>query len=156
MNFNLIAGLGAILLGVLYSVQAMTMRAASLGNPMAPKILPLMLGGLMILFGISQTIQAYKQTGFKLRIKKGTATDWYVNQKILWTCGMAIMYALLFNRLGYVLSTIVFLGGILTLFSGREKWQRTATVAVTFSVLIFVVFTKFLGIILPPGPIPGL
>jgi putative tricarboxylic transport membrane protein len=156
MNFNLLAGLGACLIGVLYSLQALTMRAASLGNPMAPKILPLMLGGLMILFGISQTIQALKKTGFKLVLEKGTATNRYVNIKILWTCAIALIYALLFDRLGYVLSTVLFLGGILTLFSGKEKWQRTVTVSVTFSVLIFVVFTKFLGIILPPGPIPGL
>jgi putative tricarboxylic transport membrane protein len=74
------------------------------------------------------------------------------NKMIVLTCLACIIYAILFNRIGYVLSTIVFLEAMLLLFNGKKKWKTNTIVAVVFSVFIYIVFSKLLGVILPVMP----
>ena len=73
-------------------------------------------------------------------------------QKIGLTAVCALIYAFLFDRLGYVLSTILFLEGLLILFNGFAKWKQNTIVAVIFSVVVYVLFFKLLNVYLPPFP----
>jgi len=151
MNLSLLSGVLAFVTGTIYTIQAYMLPNATIGNPMAPKILPIGLGILMILFGISLTIQEIRKGGFQF--SNGKKMEVNENLKlILYTCGACILYAILFNRLGYVLSTIVFLEIILLLFNGKEKWKINTMVSVCFSIFIYIVFSKFLGITLPVMP----
>lgn len=151
MNLSLLSGALAFIVGIIYTIQAYLLPNATIGNPMAPKILPIGLGILMILFGVSLITQEVKKSGFKFLDGKKAKID--ENLKlILYTCAACILYAILFNRIGYVLSTIVFLEIILLLFNGKEKWKVNTLVSICFSTFIYVVFSKFLGIILPVMP----
>ncbi len=150
MNLSYITGILSTLFGGFYAFQTLLMKSATIGNPLAPKMFPMGLGILMILFGIGLTITEGKKTGFSINIKNVSISE--TGRLIGYTCFAIIVYALLFNRLGYILSTIVFLEIVLSLFNGIKKWKVNTTVAVVFSVFIFIVFSKLLGIILPPIP----
>lgn len=150
MNLSLMTGLLSTVIGVFYTIQAFMIRNATIGNPMAPKVFPLALGILLIIFGLIQTVKESKG-GFNLNL--GAFQFDRSTKMIITTCGASILYALTFNRLGYVLSTVLFLEIILTLFNGRENWKINTTVALVFSIFIFVVFNNLLGIMLPKIPI---
>lgn len=151
MNLSVLAGVFTVILGIFYTIQAMLLPLASIGNPLAPKVFPLGVGILIIFFGVTLLVKEIKKSGFKFTISKNEADKG--NVKLIACISMiCILYGLIFRRLGYVISTIIFLEIILLLFNGKEKWKTNTIVAVSFSILIYVVFSMFLGVTLPPIP----
>lgn len=148
MNQSALAGILATLVGFFYTIQTLLLPKASIGNPMAPKIFPLGVGLLMIFFGVTLLVKEVRKSGFKVEnnVKSGNIK---LITYISLTC---ILYGLIFRRLGYVISTIVFLEIILFLFNGKEKWKMNTIISVCFSLFIYVVFSRFLGITLPRMP----
>lgn len=151
MNLSVLAGVFTTILGVFYTIQAVILPEASIGNPLAPKVFPLGVGILIIFFGVTLLVKEIKKSGFKLTVSKNEADKGNV-KLIAYISMICILYGLIFRRLGYVISTIIFLEIILFLFNGKEKWKINTIVAVSFSVLIYVVFSMFLGVTLPPIP----
>lgn len=63
-----------------------------------------------------------------------------------------IVYLLIFEKLGFVLSSILFLMAICCFFDGRpvkEMIKGAVLFSVGFSVVLYIFFAKFLGILLP-------
>ena len=150
MNKSAITGIATIIMGIAVAIKSYLLPDASVGNPMAPKMFPMGLGIIMVLLGVIFTIQEMRNVERKDDNKEKAKDN--TNKMIVLTCFSCIFYALLFNRIGYLLSTIVFLSMMLLLFNGREKWKINTVVALAFSIFIYVVFTKFLGVSLPPVP----
>ena len=71
---------------------------------------------------------------------------------ILKTAGIIIIYAVLFVPAGYVISTMIFMFMMLYLFNGKNKIKRTVITTIIFSILVYVVFSKLLGVYLPVMP----
>jgi putative tricarboxylic transport membrane protein len=85
-------------------------------------------------------------------VSAGTGLDLENVKQIGLTIVCAIIYALLFDRLGYVIATIIFLEGVLSIFNGYKNWKQNTIVAVVFSVVVYVLFFKILNVYLPPFP----
>lgn len=132
---------------------SITLPNASIGNPIEPKIFPLLLGIGTTICGIILTIiEGRKKTAGKETKKengKGLSHD---SKLIIYTCVVALVYALLFEPIGYVLSTILFMGAMLFALNGKEKWKTNIIVSLGFSIGIYILFLKLLGIPLPVMP----
>ncbi len=145
-------GLISTAFGVIYSIMAYMLPDATIGNPMEPKIFPLMLGSGTTICGILLTViegrkkQAVKET----KKANGLSHD---SKLIIYTCFVTLVYALLFERIGYVLSTIIFMNAMLFALNGKEKWKTNLIVAAAFSIGVYVIFLKLLAIPLPMMPI---
>lgn len=61
-----------------------------------------------------------------------------------------IGYAVAFIPLGYVLSTVIFIGIVVTVID-REKWKRNILFALGFATVVYLSFTQLLGVQLPSG-----
>ncbi len=148
---TLISGAISLVIGLAVTWMSLNLPAASVGIPHAPKVFPAGLGVLMIL------CSAYLLFREFLRIKKdGKTAHGTVNpflSKIIFTCLFGVMYAVLFKPIGYVLSTFVFLQAELFLFNGAAKWKVNTVVSLTFSLFIYLLFAKTLGVYLPQTPI---
>lgn len=153
MSWNMLTGLLATLIGVAYAWGAWTMPRATFGDPMGHIVYPLILGIAMTLLGLGQTAVELVKNDPKAREKgpKFSKPDRH-GKEILFTIGASLVYALLFEPLGYVFSTILYLGSILFLINGKAKVARTVIVAVSFSVGVYVLFSILLGIQLPRIP----
>ncbi len=149
MNMSALVGILAFIIGGMYTIQAYLLPLASIGNPVAPKIFPMALGLIMTFLGLIMSIQEIKKGGL---INNPSAKMDDTNKLIGYTCLTCILYALLFNRTGFVISTIIFLEIMLTLFNGKKNWKTNTIVAVSFSLIIYIAFSKFLGITLPVMP----
>lgn len=154
MNLPALTGILAIILGMIYSIQAYNLPRATVGNPMAPVIFPLVLGIIMVIFGIILFVKESKK-GMKAVDKKEDQKEGISSSSklIIITCLSSIVYALLFERIGYVLSTFIFMGTILFSLNGKKKWKLNIIVAVCFSVGIYFIFLKLLSIPLPMMPV---
>lgn len=65
------------------------------------------------------------------------------------TVVMIIIYALIFERLGFLISTILFLGGVLFLINGVKHWLQNIIVALVFSGITWYTFSQLLDVSLP-------
>jgi putative tricarboxylic transport membrane protein len=170
---SLISGYVSVGVGAVYLIMSLALPRAAVGMPQAPKVFPMGLSVIMLGLGAALVIQQYlaaiqkaksgaspvagKQSAAKAKAntkEKGKLEDH--TKKIILTVANGVLYALLFSPIGYVLSTIVFLGLELLLFNGSKRWKMILTVSLVFSIFVYVLFSSVLGVYLPRMPILGL
>lgn len=154
VNFDFLSGTISIVIGIVYGILAFNIKRSPMGNPLAPSVFPLILAAGMVIFGIilvaKSDLNATKRAFEKIKTTK-TANDALSQKMIMSTVAAALVYALIFEHLGYVISTILFIGFILTITNGR-KWVKNLIISVVFSIVVYYVFSYLLGIMLPRTP----
>ena len=65
---------------------------------------------------------------------------------------VCVLYLLVFNFLGFILSTIILLV-LLMILLGERRWWFILLVSVISSVFIYLLFAKYLSVMLPKGKI---
>ena len=132
-------------------IMAFNFPDATIGRPMEPKIFPIMLGIVLTILGLALLIEELIKNSKNKEANKETIKLSFGNngKKIAITIINAIAYAILFNILGYVISTIIFLEIELLIFGGLKSWKVSTIVSVLFSVIAFLIFNTFLGLYLP-------
>jgi putative tricarboxylic transport membrane protein len=153
-NWDAFTGLFGIGFGVVYGFMAYTTPRAAFGNPMDPLYFPLGVAAISILIGIlllvksdfKASVLAYKALIGEDQVKKND------RRRIFYTCIISVSYALVFEHLGYVISTFFFMMSMLTITSGKQAWKRSLIVALLFSFGVYFVFSTLLSISLPPMP----
>jgi len=150
MNPNLIVGVVACIIGAIYTIQAFYLPKAPIGNPWSPIYFPAALGIIMLICGLGLFLSEIKKGTHQNKEKNKTHRK---NKKtiilIILTVVFGLIYAFIFEKFGFVVSTTLFLGVILFLVNGKRKWITNIIVSVVFSGSIWYVFGKLLGISLP-------
>jgi putative tricarboxylic transport membrane protein len=82
--------------------------------------------------------------------REAEVTEWRTPVAVL---AALIAYALLLQPLGYVVATALFFPPVARLLGSRSP-LRDVLVGVALALLLFVAFTEFLGVDLPPGLTP--
>lgn len=160
VNIKTKSGIAIMVFGILYTMLAYTMPRAVIGNPIAPAIFPLVLGiGLTVMGGIYfiRENKVWKEKVKKEGVKKidpaTVAIEKKTNKLILLTCISGVGYAMFFEHLGYVISTSLFIGIIMFAINRKKNWKLNISVAVIFSVVVYILFSYLLSIPLPMIPI---
>ena len=149
MTINLVSSIITIAVGLTYMIMALNFPNATVGRPLEPKIFPVILGIAMTILGFALLIDDLIKNS-KSKDKETIKLSFGNNgKKIAITVINAIAYALLFNILGYVLSTIIFLEVELLIFGGLKSWKISTIVSVIFSIIAFLIFNTLLGLYLP-------
>jgi putative tricarboxylic transport membrane protein len=157
VKVGVLSGIITIVFGIAYTLMAYNLPKAAIGNPMAPAIFPLILGVIMSILGVCLFVSEVRKHETEMKREgqpespKGLKRE---TKLIILTCTAAVAYALLFGKIGYVLSTSLFMGILLFALNGKLKWKSNIVIAVGFSVAIYLIFQKLLNIPLPV--IPGL
>ena len=140
-----IVGIFAIFLGAIYSAQSLALPKASIGNPWAPIYFPVSLGVLLIAVGVMILVKALKHS------KEGSRLSFPREALILigGTLLICAVYAFIFERIGFIPSTMIFMGSVLTLINEFKNWKINLIVSVSFTLLIWGVFEKLFYINLP-------
>ncbi len=152
MRPNAWVGLAAVILGAVYSQQAWALPRAPIGNPLSPIMFPLGIGVFMMLMGALT---------FAVEASKGLNTDdkskrphfqWKGIKLIVFVVVMCAIYTLLFDHLGFVISTLIFLGVMLMVINaGKHKLNLIVTLA--FSLGLWYIFGNIFQINLPASPL---
>ena len=149
MTINLVSSIITIAVGLTYMIMALNFPNATVGRPLEPKIFPVILGIAMTILGFALLIDELIKNS-KSKDKETIKLSFGNNgKKIAITVINAIEYTLLFNILGYVLSTIIFLEVELLIFGGLKSWKISTIVSVIFSIIAFLIFNTLLGLYLP-------
>lgn len=155
-DYNALMGFVVAAFGLVYLIMTFNLKRSSIGDPLAPLYFPIGLGGMLVIFGIIQILRSDIKKSIESikQMKNASEHDSKINKMIAFTCAAGVGYAMVFEHLGFVLSTLGFMFAMLTL-TDRKAYTKNLIVAVVFSVSIYLLFTNALGIPLPKMPIVG-
>ena len=146
MKSDVKVGLFSLFFSILYTISSWNLPDAAIGSPMAPKYFPLVIGLLATIFSIMLIAKGLKST---TPDKKGKAPDkgrWVLIGGLRACC---LVYAALLERIGFLASTVIFLGGMLFLVNGVKGWKANIITAFCFSFGVWYIFQKIFMISLP-------
>jgi putative tricarboxylic transport membrane protein len=141
-----------IVVAVVYLYATTLIPTIETGDPLGPKAYPRVLGvALLIAAGLLflEMRKDSKQEDKDQDKNQGEGrTLWVIAGVTAWSAG----YYAVFEKLGYVLATTVYLLALMAWFH-RGKWLANGLTAVLFSALSYLMFLK-LEVNLPKGILP--
>ncbi|WP_028783945.1 tripartite tricarboxylate transporter TctB family protein [Thalassobacillus devorans] len=147
-TLKLLMPAGLTIFSIVFLFASLNLPKANLGNPYGPIYFPLGLSIFMLIFSVIFFIQELKKlhetnTDIKLMLSGRTP------KLILFTIAAGLVYAFLFEPLGFLYSTMIFLGALLFFINGPKKWLVNIIVTVSFSFISWYAFSQLLGVSLP-------
>ncbi|MBI5577541.1 MAG: tripartite tricarboxylate transporter TctB family protein [Deltaproteobacteria bacterium] len=131
-----------LLLGAGYLWEAIFMEEVTIGDPLGPKVFPIILGALMVAIGFSLLIRPAGVSQSQPFTK--TAASALVLAVLLCAYGFGIEW------IGYPVATFLFLLAASRLL-GEKSWVAGLVIPLAVSIGVFVLFTRALDIPLPLG-----
>lgn len=135
-----ILGLALIGLAAFAAAQAANLQIPFSYEPVGPKAFPIVLS--VVLAGLSLVLVF--RPG-----ENGHWPDKALTLKLLAVLGVLLVYALLFTRLGFIVTTFFAVLALARLF--EATWLKALVAAVLMALGSYTLFTQGLGISLPGG-----
>ena len=143
-----------LLLAGIYFYATEKLPSLEIGDPLGPKAFPRLLGVGLVIAAILLLVEILRARKIVPAVSKsaapaGPGTYHIVAGVVVWT----FLYFLVFEKLGYVIATAIFLLGLMAFFH-RGKWLSNVLTSVLFCVISYWLFTKLLGVNLARGILP--
>ena len=145
-KFDSVAGIAFLLFGILFFIESQKISDSAYGSSVGPKIFPMGLGIILTALSIRLLYETFK-------IKtEDSAKGTLQYKKFFIIFGSALLYAFLLEKIGYVVSTFVFL---LITFQTLERGKIIYSIIIStvFSVGVYYMFSELLGGSLPGFPL---
>ena len=144
-----------IIVAAIYLFADAGLRTARIGDPLGPKAFPALVGGGLIL---SAVLLVFETLAKRRTLEDRTFEPRTKDEKhlVLVMIGMVVwagLYYYVFETLGYLIATPLFLLGLLSYFNHR-KYLTNVLVALGFTGVVYLLFSILLGVPLPSGPLP--
>lgn len=149
MRPNALVGFAALFLGIVYTIQAFNLPKAMIGNPWAPVFFPIGIGLLMAALGLLLVVIEARKGLTNLEGVKRPKFQASSLKLIFGAAALCILYALIFERLGFIISTLIFLGALLFLINGPRAWKLNTGLTLGFTFGAWYTFVKLFQINLP-------
>ena len=141
-------GLGTLVFGGILLVATLLLPEAMLGDPMGPRLWPLILAAMLLLIGTGIVVTS-RPAGAQVG-EQPCARPAGSRVRFWGVAAITILYPDALTPLGYLAATALALLATLAVYnSGR--WVVNTTVAVGFSVASYLLFHTLLGVYVPPG-----
>lgn len=137
-----------IVISLAFLINSFSIPKATMGNPNGPLYFPIGLSVFMFVLSVIYLINEIRNLNEENEDIKALFQG-RVLKLIGVSIVLGIIYALIFEKLGFLISTIIFLGGLLFYVNGVKKWLVNIIVAVAFSFVTWYSFAELLGVSLP-------
>lgn len=141
---DLAVGLVAVGLGICLALGGLTIRLGSGYDRIGPRFFPYLVAAGQIVTGSWLAIAARKR---KRTEDRHARTKW---SPLVWLGGGLLLSLVLLEPAGFVLSSSVLFCLVARSFRSA-RFVRDAGVALLLSTLVYIAFTKGLGLVLPAG-----
>lgn len=139
--------------GYLYATSRL--QVPEMVDPVGPTSFPYLIGICLLLCVAGLLFEGVSKARIASSPEKDkdekSAWDYLVSAAVI---GWTLLYFLAFARAGFVLSTSIFLVGLTSVFH-RGFGVVNLLVSIGFSVVSYLLFTRFFEVMLPPGPFFG-
>ncbi|MCM3584862.1 tripartite tricarboxylate transporter TctB family protein [Mesobacillus maritimus] len=137
-----------ILISLTFLISSFSIPRANLGNPNGPLYFPIGLSVFMLVLSVIYLFNELKTLNEENKNIKALF-EGRVLKLIGVTIVLGVIYALIFETLGFLISTVIFLGGLLFYVNGVKKWMVNLIVTFAFSFIAWYGFSELLGVSLP-------
>ena len=145
-----------LVLAALYLYATERLPSLEIGDPLGPKAFPRLLGAGLILAAILmmvEMVRARKAPPARAEMAAAPPREPGAPLVVAAVATWTLVYFLLFERLGYVIATTLYLLPLMMYFNKGKRTMNVLT-AVLFCVLSYLLFTKLLGVNLARGILP--
>jgi putative tricarboxylic transport membrane protein len=148
---NLVVAGCTIALATAYLIASLRIRDVYIVDPLGPKAFPLLLGLGLLICGVSLGLTTL--VGILWDTSDVDLTEEAKSHPfaVVLVGGWLLAYYLVFETLGFLLATMIFLLGMTSYFN-RGRWWVNVAVSVLFPVCLDLIFSYVLG----RAPAPGL
>lgn len=133
---------------VIYGIMIFNLPLASLGEPELPRYFPGFVCAGILIFSLIDLINIRKEN-----YKENEDLHLIVDSRSVKLISIILLiclgYALLFEILGYLISTILFIGSLLFYLNGKKTWKMNVIVTLVVVLSTWYSFTQLLDITLP-------
>ena len=144
-TFDTIAGCVFLIVGMFFIVASTGISASSYGSKVGPNIFPTGLGAILVFLSVIVITQARRVQP----AAKGKGRKNYTRFALV--LSSTFLYILLFETLGYVISTFLYLVFVFQVME-RKKPLYAILIAAFFSVAVYTAYVIILQGTLPPFP----
>jgi putative tricarboxylic transport membrane protein len=144
-SFNRSASMLLFTVGAAFLLQSRSISESAYGSNVGPSLFPSMLGIALMLLCVRLFCETFryppegKQEASKLDYKR-----------FLTVLGSALLYALLLQKLGYLITTFLFLAVCFQVME-KGKWWKSIAISAAFTFGVYYLFVEVLQ-----GSLPGL
>lgn len=135
-------------IGAFFLISSFNLPRSPLGNPNELLYFPLMISVMIIGLSVYYFFREWKLRKEKFEnfslIKIGRTPFLLIGTIIL-----MIIYTLIFERVGFLISTMLFLGSLLFLLNGKRRWKLNIITSVLFTFITWYSFGVLLQVSLP-------
>ncbi|HET7627934.1 MAG TPA: tripartite tricarboxylate transporter TctB family protein [Bacillales bacterium] len=137
-----------LMIGVISFILSIRLPKATLGDPYGPLYFPILVSVFLFLASLVYLFNVFKADHGNKRemalLKEGRAPLLIISTLVL-----CVIYTVMFESLGYLVSTFLFLGVLLFIVNGKNKWITNVSVTILFTLGSWYAFTGLLDISLP-------
>ncbi|MGY4690631.1 tripartite tricarboxylate transporter TctB family protein [Salibacterium sp. K-3] len=134
--------------GIVYLILTLQLPLSKTGNPHGPQYFPALIGIFLVIISLVYFAQEWKKRKEKLEELKGLLTG-RTPYLIVSSLVLILIYTFLFERIGFLFSTMIFLTALLFVVNGRNEWIKNVAVGVIFSIVSWYSFAHLLQVSLP-------
>ncbi len=143
-----------LLLAGVYFWATAQIPSLELGDPLGPKAFPRMLGAGLLIAAVMLLLEILRNRKQEPSAPPVAAARWEPQHwVVLAVAGWTALYVLVFEPLGYLLSTAIYLLA-LTAYFNRGRWLMNGLTSVLFAAISYFSFTMILGVTLARGILP--
>jgi len=151
VTINIITGIVSIVIGGFYLVSALLLPTMTMGDRLGPKLFPVIVAVLSIIAGVALVVgDLVKKTGKSAKPDFGFKEHKDIWLKILAITVVGIIYGLILDSVGFLLSTALFMFFI-TMMTNRKKIGQNVIVSLSFAIAAYLIFAVALKLSLPRG-----
>ncbi|MCR4425930.1 MAG: tripartite tricarboxylate transporter TctB family protein [Firmicutes bacterium] len=153
MANDLATGLISIVLGTTYLYLTFRLPDVSIGDPIGPKLFPMLVGAGAVFCGTLLTLHVIRanRTGRGDRMAVDLTSKKGLYGKIGLTILAGVIYSFLLDPVGYLISTFVFMTALMCLVNTLRRAAENVIIALGFSVTTYLVFARLFQVSLPRG-----
>ncbi|EGQ3639587.1 tripartite tricarboxylate transporter TctB family protein [Staphylococcus pseudintermedius] len=145
---RLIAPIVCFVVGVIYLLLSLNLPISRIGDPQSPKYFPILIASLLIVMSIIYFFQMLRDKNVSFNEFKAFLTP-LVLKRIGLTCLFILIYTIIFECIGFLISTVLFLAAVMFLVNGFQHWLKNLIVAIVFSGVAWYTFAQLLDVSLP-------
>lgn len=143
-----VIGLGLLVFAALYFQQSFAINRGFASDLLGPTFFPRVLAAALALLALALVARAARNRSERTPLP--TARGGVFLGVVILTAA----YALLLPWAGFLLATPVLVGVVIALMGLRE-WRPLLGTAIGVTVVLYLVFARFLHVLLPPGLLGG-
>ena len=141
-----------VIIAAAYFYATTLIPSLEIGDPLGPKAFPRLLGIALLLAAVMLAREIWWSKEREPEVPASQLFDPVIIRILLCVVAWMAVYYAIFNRLGFIVATTIFLLGLMAWFN-RGKWLTNVLTASLFSVGIYFLFVK-LDVNLPKGILP--